>query len=168
MASGTTEGIVLISSMGNRDPIYNQTKQVDGDYRKAKCTGTRTFFVIYDKVGFASDSKSMVVDSEKEVNMGVRIRSLQGYDKKGLVLFAHPNYCGQGALFTQDDPNIIDQFPSSSEGVSALVVHKGRWALYSEPNYMGTKIAIDGKDEFGPGTCIQYGGFDAVKSVKQL
>ena len=110
----------------------------------------------------------MIVDSTTVKDLGTPIRSLQGYDKQGLILFPHPNYCGQAALFTQDDPNILDQFPEGREGVSALVVHKGMWALYDSPNHQGARIMINGKDSFGPGTCISFGGYDKVKSVKQL
>ncbi len=168
MASGTSDGLVLISSMGKADPVYNQRKMVEGSYTRAMCEGARSFYVIYDRESFAANCKSLIVDSTTERDMGRPIRSLQGYNKQGLILFPHPNYCGQGALFTQDDPNILDQFPEGSEGVSAVVVHKGTWALYSEPNHRGTRISINGKDSFGPGTCITYGGYDKVKSVKLL
>ena len=150
------------------DPIYNQRQKQDGNYPKAMCEGTRSFYVIYDREGFAANSKSMIVDSTTVKDLGTPIRSLQGYDKQGLILFPHPNYCGQAALFTQDDPNILDQFPEGREGVSALVVHKGTWALYDSPNHQGARIRINGKDSFGPGTCISFGGYDKVQSVKQL
>ena len=99
---------------------------------------------VYDSENFAANSKSLVVDNTKEKDMGCFIRSLQDYDKMGLVLFPHPNYCGQGALFTQNDPSILDQFPEGSEEVSSVVVHKGRWALYSESNHRGVRISITG------------------------
>ena len=168
MASGTSSGIILINSMGQTDPIYNQQAQVQGEYSRAKCEGSRSFYVVYDRENFAADSKSLVVDSTTERDMGRFIRSLQGYDKMGLILFPHPNFCGQGALFTQDDPSILDQFPAGSEGVSSLVVHKGKWALYSETNHKGVRISINGQDSFGPGTRIEMGGYDKVKSVKLL
>ena len=171
MASGTSDGLILIGSMGKADPVYNQRKTVQGNYTKAMCEGDRSFYVVYDQEGFVAGSKSLVVDSTTEKDLGRPIRSLQGYNKQGLILFPHPNYCGQAALFTADDPNILDQFPQGGEGVSALVVHQGRWALYTETNHRGTRISINGKDSFGPGTCIPYIGDspnDKVKSVKLL
>ena len=110
----------------------------------------------------------MIVDSTTVKDLGTPIRSLQGYDKQGLILFPHPNYCGQAALFTLSDTNIIEPFPEVQQGVSALVVHKGTWALYDSPNFKGNRIVINGKDTFGPGTCISFGGYNKVQSVECL
>ena len=150
------------------DTVYNSRSAQDGNYPKAMCEGTRSFYVIYDREGFAANSKSMIVDSTTVKDLGTPIRSLQGCDKQGLILFPHPNYCGQAALFTQDDPNILDQFPPYPDGVPSLVVQNGTWALYDSPNYHGARIGINGKDSFGPGTCISFGGHDRVQSVKLL
>ena len=38
------------------DPIYNQRQKQDGNYLKAMCEGTRSFYVIYDREGFAANS----------------------------------------------------------------------------------------------------------------
>lgn len=169
MASGTSDGLVLISDLGKADPIYNQRETVDGTYTRAKCEGSRSFFVCYDRENFSFNSKTLIVESTAERDFGRPIRSLQGYDKQGLVLFTDSNYCGQGSLFTQDDPNILDQFPQGGQGVSSMVVHRGTWAMYSEPNHRGIRISVDGKDSFPPGTRIPSGKFnDKVRSVKLL
>ena len=87
---------------------------------RAKCTGTQSLFVIYSQTNYAPQSKSKVVENTTSENLGVPIKSLQDFDKQGLILFPHRNYCGQGHLFKQSDTNIADQFPTGKpEGVSA-------------------------------------------------
>ena len=152
------------------DPVYDSRPSVDrNDYVRAKCTGTQSLFVIYSQTNYAAQSKSKVVENTTSENMGVPIKSLQGFDKQGLILFPHPNYCGQGHLFKQSDTNIADQFPPGKpEGVSAFIVTHGTWALYDRPNYQGIRIKVGSKDQFEPGTYIAHGGFDMVQSIKLL
>lgn len=170
MASGTTNGLILVSKHGESEAKYNQESNVpQSDYMKAKADGSQSLFVIYDKPNFAAGSASELVESTQTVQFGRPIKSFQGYNKKGLVLFPHPNYCGQGGKFTQSDPDITDAFPpATSEGVSSLIVKEGEWILYSEKNYRGTKIQISGRETFGPGTYIKSGGYDMVQSVKRV
>lgn len=174
MASGTASGLILISSVGPSDPYYNEKSDVnpkDG-YTKAKCNGDRSCFVVYDQKDFGEDSKSLIVDDKNEKDMGSSILSFQGYDKEGIILFTHHNYCGKAELYTTDKADISDQFPPGVKpGVSSLVVYKYTWELYTEPNYRGPKISIDGKTSFGPGSRIPFVGGsanDKAMSIKIL
>ena len=118
---------------------------------------------IHSQTNYAPQRKSKVVMNITFENLGVLIKSLQGFDKQGLILFPHPNYCRQGHLFKQSDTNIADQFHAgNSEGVSAFIVTHGTWALYDRPNYQGVRKKVGCKDQFEPGTYNANGGFDMV------
>ena len=47
---------------------------------------------------------------------------------------------------------------------------KGYWSLYTDKNYNGIKISLNGKSEFGPGTRLYSLGpaEDKVKSIKYI
>ena len=59
-----------------------------------------------------------------------------------------PIATGTPYVFTDSTPNVR----AVAGRVSSFVVTSGVWSLYSAYDYGGTKISLDGKTEFGPGT----------------
>ena len=165
----TINGLILYDSLGKTDPHYGQNDEVDGAYTQASCTGDSTLYVVYSEPNLAGACTT--VETTAVVNFGQPIRSFQGYDKKGIILFTNTNYGGQAELFKQSDTNIKDAFPTGQyNGVSSFIVRSGKWALYSKENYGGTRLTLQGRDTFGPYEEMSYLGpaNDQVASIKLL
>jgi len=176
----TTNGIVLTSGVGSQT-IYGANRDIPAkdDYTQARVDGSDSFYIVYNNVDYLEDPQishtshvSVIVDSQSNIGLGFVARSTQGWDKVGISLFAHPYYCGTGATFLSSNADVTEELPASNPyGASSLIVKKGIWALFTEKNYKGTQIAIQGKQEFGPGTNLAYLGDqqgDKIKSVKYL
>ena len=145
------------------------------DMTNGRVDGTQSFYVVYNEPGYLKGAKdwsansSKIVDGPNEIELGFTARSAQGWDKVGISIMEHIYYCGTGETYRSSNPDITTSFPSGDAGVSSFFVSKGVWAVYSEKNYKGVQLEVDGKTEFGPGfraPCMRAN--DVVKSVKLL
>ena len=179
----TTNGIILTNPQLGSQTIYGADRDIPEKYgyTQARVDGSDSFYIVYDKVDYLQDwpkvknsaEDSVIVDKQSDINLKFVVRSLQGWDKTGITLFEHHYYCGTGATFLSSNVDINQELPTgNSKGASSFIVKKGIWALYTEKNYKGTQIAIEGQNEFGPDTHIpnlyQYGLGDRIQSVKYL
>ena len=181
MSASTQNGLYLMTSDGALEygpkyvPVYDLPSE-DGTYTQAKMGGTESIFVVYRSTNMSTAAKGeeagIIVDRTSYKSVGFTIRSFQGFDKDGLILFEHSNYAGNGVNYRESDANIGASFPASGpKGVSSFLVYKGIWELYIQPNFQGGKIKVNGKDRFGPGTIVQFVGKsvnDKVLSVKKV
>ena len=173
----TKNAIIFTGSLGSSDPIYGADRNISADYnyQRAKIDGTDSYYVVYREPDYFdyhshSESSSKIVDQTSDVTLGFPARSTQGWDKTGITLFEHHYYCGTARHYVSSNPDITDEFPSGDPGASAIIVTKGYWGLYTDKNYKGVQIAINGQKEFGPGTKINSLGAaeDRVKSIKYI
>ena len=145
---------------------FGMNKQVKGHYTAAKLDGDHSFYVVYDNYNFQENSRSWVVEGTKKVDVGVPIRSLQGHDDRGITLFPHCNFCGQGVRYMDADCSISGTFSAGQKvGVSSLIVQTGKWRLYAEEHYRGPILG-----DYKPGDRIIDLGKakNKVKSIKLL
>lgn len=151
--------VVLSSSL---PPIYGKDRDIIANqmgYTKARVDGSDSFYIVYRKADFHDDvdsgsSDSYIVNSTNDVNLGFIAKSTQGWDKTGITVLEHAWFCGTGQTYKSSNPDITDHFPPGDRAVSSFIVMKGVWSLYTEKNYKGIKISIDGEVEFGPGRQI--------------
>ena len=174
----TTNGLVLIGAIGSSQPIYNLQRDLPAkaQYSRGSIEGDKSMYVVYSTPAFAPDQQgaSHIIESVSPVEtwIGFDARSTQGFDKRGIVLFEHDQYRGNGKLFVQSAANLENTFGAGTgEGVSSFIVYKGVWALYTGTNFKGTQIMLNGSIEFGPGTKMSFVGAaanDLAKSVQLL
>lgn len=71
---------------------------------------------------------------------------------------------------TESNPDINSIYPDGDiKGLSTFVVHSKKWSLFTETNYQGDKVNINGVTEFGPGKYEIHDDFnDTTSSVKLL
>ena len=170
-----SDPLVLSGTLGS-EQIYGARRDIPASNKMtlAKVGGSTSFYVVYRDPDYQetnwSAECSKVVDSSTEIELGFPARSTQGWNKVGISLFEHIYYCGTGATYKSSYPDISGTFPAGDRGVSSFIVMKGVWAIYSEKNYKGIQISVDGQNEFGPGSRITFiqPGNDMVKSVKLL
>ena len=156
-------------------PVYDLPTE-DGAFTKAKLEQDgASLFVVYGSPNMSTGEKgsegAKIIDSSNYESAGFTIRSFQGFDKDGLILFEHANYAGNGVNYRQSDANIKNSFPTNDpRGVSSFIVNKGVWEFYIRPNFQGGKLKIDGKNQIGPGTYTYVGDGvnDRITSVKKV
>jgi len=166
MTSGTTSGLILIADNGETDPLYNEQRHQGGNYTKAKCDGVKSTYIIYENENFDGTGASQLVETEEVVDFPQPIRSFQGYNKNGIMIFPDSGYGGQGTLYSQSVKNITGTYPN---GIASIIVRKGEWVLYSGQNFMGTKIEAGDMSTFGPKCEISFSAeFKHVKSIKLI
>ena len=170
-----SDPIVLSGSLGS-EQIYGARRDIPQSDRMTmgKVDGSKAFYVVYrdpnyQETGWTAES-SKIVDSSRDIEFGFTARSTQGWDKVGISVFEHIYYCGTGETYKSSYPDITGTFPAGGRGASSFIVMKGVWAIYSERNYKGIQIAVDGRNEFGPGSRISFinPANDMVKSIKLL
>ena len=137
--------------------LYPYSHVYEYEYNKARVDGSKSFYIVYSKPEFFdthehSSTSSVIVDSSCDALLGFTARSMQGWDKDGIILLEHHWYFGTGHTYTTSTPDITHEFPSGYRGASSIIVMKGYWSLYKDKNYNGIKISLNGKSEFGPGT----------------
>ena len=160
---GVENGLVLTDRDGDSaDPKYGNNTSQRGDYVKARVTGSYTFYVVYSQTDFLGSSR--IVRNRNTEDVGFVIRSFQGRDKQGIVLFTHVNYCGQAGQFIARDDDITDMFPSGGEGASSAITCSGKWRLYKETNCNGPVI----QDLEGGTDSPQLARNDKCKSLKLI
>ena len=158
------------------DSIRGSSRDIDpsSKFTKGRVDGNDSFYVIYPEPNYMDDEpdsqrKSKVIKTSAETEIGFVARSAQGWNKEGISLFEHRNFCGTGETYKSSNEDITSTFPpGKDEGLSSFIVWTGIWSVYKDKNY-GLKININGKDEFGPGTqiCVITGAAnDLIKSIK--
>lgn len=180
MSASTTNGLILQTADGalTYGPKYVPVYDLPSNpaYTKALVEGHQSLYVVYAQPKMATaqfgESPGVVVDKESFTSLGIHVRSFQGFDKDGLILFEHSNYAGNGVNYRQSDPNIDNEFPAGKPaGVSSFIINKGIWELYVNPDFKGGKVTLDGTSQFGPGTKISFVGVsinDSIRSVKKV
>ena len=144
----------------------------------ARLDGPNSFYCVYSKPDFYDVSfndpamaDTVVVDTQTQVPLNFTARSAQGWNNVGISVFEHQYYCGTGITYVNSTPDITNSFPTgSAQGASSIIVMKGVWSLHTEKNYHGVQVSIDGQNEFGPGTRIQFlqAANDKVKSIQYI
>ena len=157
--------IVLFGFRGPQE-IYDDEDEIPEDFgfTSGKIGGSTSFYVVYSEIDYCSKETVRILDSPSMVEFGFVARSLQGWNKVGISIFDE-NYCGVGDTYESSTPSITDMFGDEAH---SFIVMKGVWAVYSEVNYEGIQISVDGKNEFGPGSRIPSVKPESVKSVKLL
>ena len=178
MTAQISNAIILSSQIGSSPPIYGYDRDIPAgdEFTKGKVDGSDSFYIVYSKPDFNDDSTttpqdSTIVNSTDNVDLGFTARSTQGWDKVGITVLEHYWYGGTGHTYITSNPDITPEFPPEKrEGASSFIVMKGVWSLYTEKNYNGIKITIDGKDEFGPGDKVPEIGAasDRVLSIEYV
>lgn len=176
MTSYQASNAIILSGRLKNKIVYGQDTDVstDDDYEKGRIDGTQSFYIVYSTPQYgegASSTQSVIVDSQYEVKFGFKVRSTQGWDKKGITLMEHSNYCGTGVTFSNTEVDITSLFPTGRfQGVSSFIVMKGVWALYTGKNRGGTRIKINGVSEFGPGYQTESLGVvnNLIQSIEYL
>lgn len=137
----------------------------------------KSFYVAYSDSKFGSDGGGTGISrlvpaeplscSSEPVKTGFVVLSAQGFDVKdpGIVLFQHENQLGYGVAFTgkisQPDVNSEGTQPN---GASSLICTGGKWELFTQENFEGSKVRIT---ERGVKSTLQEIGLgDKIKSVK--
>ena len=157
-------GLILIDANGSESqPKYDPNTDQRGNYIAAQVTGPLSFYVVYSSESYQGDSR--IIRSESRVEMGFTIRSYQGCDKQGIVLFTDYNFCGQLGQFTTEDTDITDQFPAGKkDGASSAIAWTGKWRLYKQQNFQGGHI----QDLEAVIECDRLKNNDKCKSLKLL
>ena len=165
--------LILSDQTGQKKEV-NGCKQdltQDGKFEKARVKGSQSYYIVYSDINYGekvSDSKSMIVDSQSDVELGFVAKSTQGWDKTGITLLQHRDYRGTGVTFTRTEDDITKYGQIS--GACSFIVMKGVWALYTGKNKGGTRIKINGELEFGPGCrikCLERAS-DMIQSIHYL
>ena len=174
-----TNAIILSGRTGDR-PVHSHERNLpeNSAFIKGRVDGKVSFYVVYSATGYyegtprpAGVTPSKIVDSQTDVIFGFRARSTQGWDKVGITLFQHPNYCGTGVTYSRTEADITSLFPSGqSQGACSFIIMKGVWTLYTGKNTGGTQVKINGQVEFGPGCRIEQleRAGDLIQSIKCL
>lgn len=176
MASSQVANAIILSGEIGDKTVYGYERDLskEGEFVSGKVDGTDSFYIVYSTTyygeGGCSD-KSVIVDSQNEVNFGFMAKSTQGWNKVGITVFEHPSYHGTGVTYARTENDVTSSFPPRhSQKISSFIVMKGVWALYTRKNMRGKQIEIDGKKEFGPGSrieCLQDPS-DRIRSVVYL
>ena len=172
----------LTSTIGEKT-IYNSNANISGNFTKAEVVyesgEPKSFWVIYSVPNFDHDhpndrkTEEIVQPDSGAVAMQTGIVSAQGFNivNPGAVLFENSQYRGYGNLFQSSIPDLSDSFSQGKiSGVSSLIITGGIWNFYTGFNYTGTRIAINGQYDLGPGQynlgCLPVN--DLIKSMKYI
>ena len=96
--SRVKSGLVLISDVGESQPLYGRDPDVHAslNYTKAKMDDTESFYVVHQYPAYGSDGVK-VIDKTTVVDLKWAVRSYRGFDKNGIVLFEYFHYGGNDA-----------------------------------------------------------------------
>ena len=73
-------------------------------------------------------------------------------DSNSFTLYEKFDFQGKHFTISESNPDINPMLQSGKRhGMSSFIVGKGNWRVYTEVNYAGDPIELDGKTEFGPG-----------------
>ena len=157
-------------------------------YTKGKVDGSNSFYVVYRRKKWdcakktytvgesgqfqastgkevtAGSTSMLIVDGNAVVDFGFAAQSAQGFAKDGITFFQHDWFCGRARHHT----NSIASGTEFLKGPSSMIITKGWWTFYKEPNFKGEMLTLNGQTKFGPG--IRMGlppdFCDNVKSIK--
>lgn len=119
----------------------------DHKYFKGKLDSTNSLFIVYGTPDFGKAEKGskpgVVIDTTDMKPLGFNARSVNAFDKNGIVLFEYPNFAGEGT-------NFIESVTRVGYG-SSFIVSAGMWELLLSS---GEKLTVDGKTLFGPETKV--------------
>lgn len=174
--SGNTKAGITLSSRVGIETFYDHQKDIPlvNDYTKGKMTNNKSMFIAYAWPGYnAWDyglSPGVIVEETSTQDLGMIVRSVQGFDREGIILFEYRNYTGNALLLRESKASVKQEFPDGWGGITSFVVYRGVWALYTGENYTHTQVVIDGKSEFGPGSKIPFVGAanNIISSIYQL
>ena len=104
----------------------------------------------------------VIVDSNTVVDFGIAAQSVQGFPKDGITIFKHYWFCGVSHHSNTNVGELIGGGPSS------VIITKGWWTFYKQPNFQRKKLTIDGEMKFGPGLRMDLPAEfnDRVKSIE--
>ena len=157
MAAAIQSPLKLEDDVGTQQTIYSSTAVIGGQYNKATMIngGVTTKWFVYSGENYGANNNGSCVVVEEDGTTATTpwpIQSARGYNKvdPGLVIFQDINYRGSDALIENSSPNLI-AYTAGQAGVSSIYVIGGVWNFYSGFNYTGSKLALDGQSDFGPG-----------------
>lgn len=176
MSGAVQNALTLSSNLGGEDFMgIDRNVPASSNYTKAAVKGgTASMYVVYPQPDFneikpTTQPASKVIETTSPVQLGFVARSLHGFDKEGIIIFEHHNYCGNGKLYKQSNVDLSTDFPvGDSRGASSFIVYEGKWNLYTGQNYTGTWLY---GQTFGPGIYrpdIGTGAHDMIMSVKRV
>ena len=151
----TTSGLILSAASKT---VFNSNADYREEYTHVKVDGNQSFYLAYSEKNFQG-SVLLILPQPDPVEVGFKIRSFQGHNTQGIVLFPDKEYKGLGAMITKSNPDITGKLP---QGASSLLVSKGTWRLYSETSYGGGHLG-----DYTEGTCVSIKA-EACKSLKIL
>ena len=98
------------------------------------------------------------------------VQQVPGPGEPKIALFKNFRLDTNNRTLSDSSPDITRRYPPGNpRGLSSFIVEGGIWCLYTEINFGGTKIAIDGVSEFGPGSYALRGRLnDLVQSIQLL
>ena len=177
-----TEPIKLSGSVGSR--IFNSTTSSIQDsevYTEATplpASNAGTLWVVYSVANWDHDNPGgdqtakTIEPNSVTVQVNSPIRSLQGFnvENPSVIMFEHSQFRGFGDSTTNSVP-VLAEFPAGKiNGVSSVIITGGKWSFYTEYNYTGTTIAVNGEEILTPGrydfACKVIN--DLAKSVKYV
>lgn len=130
MSGAVQNALILSSNLGSEDFTgIDRNVPASSNYTKAAVKGgTASMYVVYPQPDFneikptkqapttqaptcTPQPASKVVETTSPVQLGFVARSLHGFDKDGIIIFEHQNYCGNGKLYKQSNVDISSEFP---------------------------------------------------------
>ena len=177
-----TEPIKLSGSVGSR--TFNcttssiQDSEVYNEATPLPASNAGTLWVVYTVANWdhehpGGDQTARIIEpNSATVQVNSPIRSLQGFnvENPGIIMFEHSQFRGFGDSANNSVP-VLAEFPAGKvNGVSSVIITGGKWSFYTEYNYTGTTIAVDGKEILTPGKYDFAGKVinDLVKSTKYV
>ena len=180
--------LILSGEIGTREAFGNDRNVAESDaLNRCRVQNTNSMYVVYNQPNFSDmpppvndegqviddDSGSVVVSDTSDVSVEFNVRSFQGFDTTGIVIFEHQFYNGTAINYTRSNPDISRAFPTNEEGgASSFIVNRGVWSLYTGQNYNGTMLTLEGRSQFTPGTRIQIPNNSApdnkIRSVRYI
>jgi hypothetical protein len=180
--SNISSPLKLTSAAGTMEIYDPKTSITNDDYYSAQVihSDPDSIWFVYpqenylrDYYNWPDDACTIVQVQDNIVTTPKPIRSAQGFNKDtpGAILFEHSKFRGFGMMFNVGSANITDSFPQQDvQGASSLIVTGGVWNLFAGFNYSGTKIAINGQSDLGPGTypIFSPSANDLARSLRQV
>ncbi len=174
-------GLILTHpGLGDQAEQYGSNRSVDTSLEltagRLEDNKAPSIYFVYSKPDFDDvhdhdANSSKIVETTDSIDFGWNCASFQGFLQDGIILFEHHYYCGTARDFNDSLSDLTPDFPEGDKDVTAFVVTKGVWALYTGTHYSGIQINVSGETEFGPGTRVNELDLPtdiSVKSVKYL
>ena len=112
-------------------------------YFTGKLDGSKSLYIVYSSPDFSKAEKGskpgVIIDTTDPKPLGFNARSVNAFNKNGIIFFEYPNYAGEGANFTQS----VGELGYGS----SFIVNAGVWELFLSG---GEQLVMDGSSQFGP------------------